>query len=191
MELIKSVIRPYLAPLAVSFALIVIHLQPSLHSHLIVLQEGFLAQSWRLLTTHLVHLNSYHLLTNIFGLLLVAVIFRDYVYGRMMINVMIFSGLFAALFALSLGDQHVFVGFSGVLHGLVAYAGVMMLKHTQKLGFAVLALLVAKLVFDMMNAEAIDPWLNAQIAYLAHLGGALGGLIAVQTLRRRQPNSTR
>ncbi|RUO36416.1 rhombosortase [Aliidiomarina sanyensis] len=187
MQSIQSLFRPYLAPTGVIFALVLIHFLPGLHPYLVLTEDGLLAQAWRLLTTHLVHLNTYHLVTNILGLFLAAVVLRKYVFGRTMLNVMVFAGLFAALLPLAFSEQPVFVGFSGILHGLVAYAGIVMVKQGQKVGFAVLALLIAKLVLDMAGADTVDPWLNAQVAYLAHLGGALGGVIAVPSLQKRQP----
>ncbi|TRW49669.1 rhombosortase [Aliidiomarina halalkaliphila] len=180
-----SSLRPYLAPTIVALILIVIHAIPSIHPILSLQPEGVFTQAWRLFTTHLVHLNTNHLLMNVLALILVAIIFRPVVHGRLLVNVMAFAALFAALIPLILSDAPYFVGFSGITHGIVAYAGVLLVRQQNRWGFFVLAGLVAKLVIDMMSAGQYNPYIGSEIAYLAHLGGALGGVLAVPGLRRR------
>ncbi|WP_194755736.1 rhombosortase [Aliidiomarina indica] len=185
MNSLISLLRPYLAPAIIVLVLFVIHILPATHAALSLQQEGVFSQAWRLFTTHLVHLNSFHLFMNVLAFILVAIIFKPVVHGRLLVNVVAFSALFAALLPLVLSDTPYFVGFSGIIHGIVAYAGAVMVRRKNKWGFAVLAGLVAKLVVDMMGAGQYDPYLDAEIAYLAHLGGALGGLVAVPGLQRR------
>ncbi|MCL4409842.1 rhombosortase [Aliidiomarina haloalkalitolerans] len=178
-------LRFLLAPVVIALLCVVIHLQPQWHNYLTLSENSLLAQPWRIFTTHLVHLNIQHLAMNLVALLLLAIIFRQQVQGRLLVNVMVISALFATIVPIAVSQEYLFVGLSGVLHGVVVFAGVTMTKQGNKIGFIVLAAVVVKLIFDMTLNSGYQDWLGAEVAYLCHLGGAIGGALAVPGLRRR------
>ncbi|MCL5255023.1 MAG: rhombosortase [Gammaproteobacteria bacterium] len=177
--------RFLIAPVAIAVICVLIQFQPQWHDYLTLSEDGLLAQPWRIFTTHLVHLNLQHLLLNLAALLLLAVIFRQQLQGRLLVNVMVISALFATIVPIAVSQEYLFVGLSGVLHGIAVYAGVLLTKQGNKFGFVVLAAVVVKLVLDMTINSGYQDWLGAEVAYLTHLGGAIGGALAVPGLRRK------
>lgn len=178
-------LRFLLAPAVIALICVVISLQPQWHNYLALTEDGLLAQPWRVFTTHLVHLNDQHLLMNLVALFLLAVIFRQQAQGRLLVNVMVISALFATIVPIAVSQEYLFVGLSGVLHGIAVFAGVTMAKQGHKVGFVVLAAVVVKLIVDMTVQSGYQDWLGAEVAYLSHLGGAIGGALAVPGLRRK------
>lgn len=138
-------------------------------------------QIWRVFTGHFVHLNLSHALLNATGILLLAVVLaRD-------IPLRYWWTLIAlAPFVISLGlwlrqPQLVsYVGFSGVLHGLL-YLGVLrMLLVAPMLAGTVLLLLVGRQVWE--QTAAYDPdylrsLIHGRVMPDAHLFGALTGAV--------------
>ncbi|WP_113905956.1 rhombosortase [Aliidiomarina celeris] len=143
-------------------------------------------QPWRIFTTHLLHINEMHLLFNLLGLWLLVILFREKIPGRTLLNVVLISALFATLSSVYIGNDASFIGLSGVLHGIFAYGAIQMLHSERRFAFLLIVALVAKLVWDMLNAGENVAWLDhSTVAYWCHLGGALGGVIAVPALKKK------
>jgi rhomboid family GlyGly-CTERM serine protease len=150
-------------------------------------------EGWRLVTAHLVHYDATHLAWNLLGLGLVAWLFaREYgTRGWLVI-------LAASTAAVDLGflvfepRLQWYVGFSGVLHGLMA-AGLLawLLRGPDVLTLLVAALFVAKLGWEHF-AGALPftaGTLGLPVIHQAHTYGAIGGLLAGAALcwrRQRQ-----
>lgn len=181
----KQRISFLLAPALLAIILIAIHLSNEAQQWLTLSEDNLLTQPWRIFTTHLVHLNDQHLWVNVAALMLIAILLRDYVRGRLLMNVMMISALGASLVPILLTQDYDFVGLSGVLHGIFVYVGVSTLRTQRPLGVAILTVMVIKLGVDMVLAVDESFWLGAQVAYLCHVGGAIGGALAVTGLRRK------
>lgn len=179
-----------LAPAVVSAVMLVIYFMPAVEPWLTLEQNLLFSQPWRIFTTHLVHLHATHLLVNLLALLAIAIIVRRWVHGRIFVNVMLFSALGATLLPVILQQDYQFVGLSGVLHGILVYAGIIVLRTNRPLGSTILLMVIAKLAIDLIFAGTESSWLGAQVAYLCHVGGAIGGAIAVPALRPRQARSS-
>ena len=173
------------APCLVIAVMLAIFFVPDIKPWLVLTENGVLSQPWRIFTTHLVHLNSTHLAVNCIALLAIAIIFRDHVKGRLLINVMLISALAATLVPVLLAQDYAFVGLSGVLHGIVVYGGLLIMRTQRPIGVAILLVVIVKLVIDLMLAGTENVWLGAEVAYLCHVGGAIGGALAVPGLRRK------
>lgn len=147
--------------------------------------ERLFSEPWRILGAHFVHLNFAHLISNLLAFIAVCLIFAPVMQGRVLLNVVLFSALFAALVPYLLGEQAQFAGFSGVIHGLISFATCQMALQKRKAGYVMLALLALKLCAEWFLPLPTSIWLGADIAPAAHLGGAVGGLVAVIALRPR------
>lgn len=136
-------------------------------------------EAWRLVTGNLVHASGRHLLLNLAGLCLVALLFPDEYSRREWSLIAIASAL-----AIALGlwwaspDVTWYVGLSGVLHGVLA-AGAIGWWRSRMRGMATLlgAILIAKLVGEQFfGALSWSGDLNVIVD--AHLYGACGGAMA-------------
>lgn len=148
-------------------------------------------QWWRLFTGHFVHLNVSHAIMNAAGTLLLALVLREELPARHW-----WALVLAAPLLISLGlwwrqpDLVSYVGFSGVLHGLL-YCGVLrLLPRAPVLALGVLAFLVARQGWE--QTAAYDPdylrgLIGGRVMPDAHLFGALAGLaFGLWTLARQR-----
>lgn len=136
---------------------------------------------WLLFTGHFVHLNWNHWALNMAGLAVVAFFFSPYGNLWQWLWVIVLSALFVGLGIYWRNpDLHTYVGLSGVLHGLFIYGAMRETRRYPASGYALLALLVGKLIWEFMNgplpgSESIT---GGRVATDAHLYGALGGGLA-------------
>jgi rhomboid family GlyGly-CTERM serine protease len=171
-------------PCLILALMIALHFYPIPLSSVDYNYDQLFAEPWRLLSAHFVHLHFTHMLSNALMFALISFLFRAYIAGRVLLNVVLFSAVFAALVPWLVGQQTSFVGLSGVLHGILAFAAVIMLQRGNRWGIAVLVGLGIKVLLDLV-LDRNAPWLGAEIAAYAHLGGLLGGLIAIPGTRKR------
>lgn len=136
---------------------------------------------WRLVTAHFVHLGVGHLWLNLVALALLALLVEDALASGEWL-----AATAAAVFAIDLGlyafDQEVawYVGLSGVLHGYAAAGALLLAARGERIGFALLTGLIAKIAWEQ-HAGAISfsaAATGGPVVVAAHLYGAIGGLAA-------------
>lgn len=146
--------------------------------------------AWRLVTGHLVHADAVHLGWNLLGVALVALLFaRDY---RPLQWVAV---LLASLLAVDVGflllepQLEWYVGFSGVLHGLMAAGLLAWLRQSRDpLTWLVTGLFAAKLAWEHVAGPLpfTSESLSLPVVHEAHTYGAMGGLLAALWFARRR-----
>jgi rhomboid family GlyGly-CTERM serine protease len=150
-------------------------------------------QWWRLVTGHLVHADARHLGWNLLGLALVWWLFANQYTVRAWVAILLASTVaIDAGFLVLMPDLEWYVGFSGVLHGMMA-AGLLawLVRTRDPLTWLVAVLFAAKLVWE----HAVGPLplaarsMQMPVIHEAHSFGALGGLLAAAVLlaRRAEP----
>lgn len=178
-------------PLALAAALLLVHWLggPAAAALRYERQAVLAGEAWRLVTGHLVHADLAHLGWNLLGVAIVGLLFaRDYT-GREWLVVLLASTAAASLGFLLLEPQlDWYVGFSGVLHGLMAAGLVAWLRTSRDaLTWIVTALFAAKLAWEH-HAGALPftaASLSLQVVHEAHTYGAIGGGLAGLWLTRR------
>lgn len=145
-----------------------------------------LEQPWRLLTGHLVHLGSSHLLLNLAGLALIAWVFAPGLAALQWLWL-----LFVSVFAIDLGfwllepQLEWYVGLSGVLHGLLLGAALLDDGLERRMRWFLVAVVVAKLLWEQwagalpFTAEAA----GGPVVVAAHWYGGIGGVMAAVSWR--------
>lgn len=145
--------------------------------------------AWRLVSGHLVHADAAHLGWNVLGVALVALLFaRDYRPLQWLV-VLLASLLAANLGFLVLEPQlEWYVGFSGVLHGLMAAGLVAWLRHARDpVTWLVTGVFAAKLAWEHFAGPLpfTSGSLTLPVVHEAHTYGAVGGLLAALWLARQ------
>ncbi len=145
-------------------------------------------QWWRLLTGHFIHTNVYHLMLNLAGLLLVYLSFMGQIKWQESALVILILCLSISI-CLGIRDHIVYYGFSGVLHGYLAY---LLLRHfsiSPKLHLAVVCGLILKVVLEsfslLSSTEATAALIDAPVATQSHAYGILTGLCLSMILKVR------
>ena len=137
---------------------------------------------WRLLSGHWVHLGALHLLADAAGLVLLWALYaRELSPGAW---VWVLACVTAAIDAgLWWGEPGVqwYVGISGLLHGAWAAGAAAAARRGQRQGWIMLAALAAKLAFEQ-RAGASLLMAGLPVVTMAHVYGAIGGVLAVAAL---------
>lgn len=135
---------------------------------------------WRFYSGHFVHLNLAHALLNSVGTLLMAVIFCREISRRQWWLVVLSAPL-----AISLGlwlrnsPMYSYAGFSGVLHALLYFGVLRMLKAAPWLAGMVLLLLAGRQIWEQTSAydpDYLRGLIGGRVMPDAHLFGGLAGL---------------
>jgi rhomboid family GlyGly-CTERM serine protease len=142
-------------------------------------------QYWRLLSGHLLHSNSWHLLMNLGGLLLAMLLHGQYFsarsFGLYVTGSMLLLSL--ALYCFS-PDISIYVGLSGILHTLLTLGAVRDIQQKLTTGWLLLAGIIGKVSYEQWqgpDAELAE-LINASVAIDAHLYGAIIGLLCAGTV---------
>ena len=134
-------------------------------------------QWWRLATCHFAHLSAAHLLLNLLGLVLLALLFPRHYTGLEWLLIAVAAMVaIGAGFVLNEPQLVWYVGLSGVLHGCLAAGALAWWRDgTRTLAVTLAALLAGKLLLEQWRgASALAG--DVPVIVDAHLYGALGGL---------------
>jgi rhomboid family GlyGly-CTERM serine protease len=139
-------------------------------------------QYWRLLTGHFVHLGITHLLLNMAGLVLVWLLVGRHfttLQWIMVVSVTLATQSFCFWFI----DEFLlwYVGFSGVLHGLLLAGAIRGYKTMPSESVIITVIVIGKLAYEQLagplpGSESVS---GGDVVVNAHLFGAIGGAIAV------------
>lgn len=156
----------------------------SLQYDRLAIQQG---EWWRLFTAHWLHLSWLHLLMNALGLLLCF-----YIGGRGLRTAEILAylpfallGTAAALFFWA-GDLFLYVGLSGVLHGLLWLSLLRTPHYSGMWRWVFMLVVIGKVGWEQSSAYddmALAGWLGGRVEARAHLAGLLTGMIWALALR--------
>lgn len=138
---------------------------------------------WRLITGHLVHGSTQHLVLNVLGLGVIAALFpREFSLRGWLVVAALSMAVIDLGFVLWEPQLEWYVGLSGVLHGVLAAGAIAWWRHESK-GFALAltAILIAKLAWEQWRG-ALPLSGDMPVIVDAHLYGAVGGALAAAVL---------
>ena len=148
-------------------------------------------EAWRLVTGHLVHADMVHLGWNVLGVLIVAfLVARDYSWRQWLVILGVSIATTDLGFLLLEPRLEWYVGFSGVLHGLMAAGLVAWLRTSRDaITWIVTGLFAAKLAWEHFAGPLpfTAASLELPVVHEAHTYGAIGGALAGLWLTRRMP----
>ncbi len=144
----------------------------------VAIEQG---QWWRILTCHLVHLNHWHLLLNLSGLLLCGYFFEDLLDRARLWAWLLFCGITTGVALLILDPQlQHYVGLSGILHGLLVLCLLMGWRGNPVLHSVVLAVIIGRIISEHLPGYDVDylqGWIDGRVYVNAHLYGAVSGAL--------------
>jgi rhomboid family GlyGly-CTERM serine protease len=150
-------------------------------------QRGQVAagQWWRLLTGCYVHLGLYHMTMNQLGFLTWQVLFGSRYSIRawllLVVSTSLANGIMLYLFLTPLAF---YAGFSGVLHGLVAFSALLDYRRT-RINIYIFAALWIKIIHEhtpLYDTNYLQTHMHAPVIVSAHLYGAIYGSILALVL---------
>jgi rhomboid family GlyGly-CTERM serine protease len=187
--------RAWRAPLALALVLVAIQLLGGPASEALPYNRAAIlsgGEYWRLVTAHLLHYDLTHLAWNLAGLALVAWLFASEFDRRGWITILVASTVAVDLGFLACEPQlEWYVGFSGVLHGLMA-AGLCAWLWRKPDGLTALVAVLFALKLGWEHLLGALPFTASTLAiaviHQAHTYGAIGGAAAaLGLLWRRRP----
>lgn len=170
---------PYLLLAAVAIILFVLPqpVQQYLEYNRAAIADG---QLWRLLSGHLLHSNSYHLLMNMAGLMVMMLI-HGALAQRLALwwQYLIFSAVISVALWFFSPQIQLYVGLSGVLHGLLCFGAVLDIRQGYRSGYLILVGVAAKIITEQYFGPDADlsAKIAAEVAIDAHLYGAIAGIV--------------
>ncbi|MGL4474128.1 MAG: rhombosortase [Shewanella sp.] len=134
---------------------------------------------WQIFSANILHTNAWHLAMNLAGLLIIMTLFPWRLSLKNLWTLFLLLSLIQGIglfwfYPTTLG----FVGLSGILHGLFAYAVVQDLRRKDKWGVILLMAVAAKIIAEQtLGPQALSSQLiGARVADESHLIGAIAGL---------------
>jgi len=151
-------------------------MQPALEFNRELINNGEL---WRLLTGNFLHTNSWHLLFNVAGLVLLQLLFGQYFTAKALVwfTVINASAVGLLLFYFS-PDIIYYVGLSGYLHGLFVAGCLREIQSGIKTSYLLLFGVTGKIYYEQTSGASaqMSELINANVAVDAHLYGAIAAL---------------
>lgn len=150
--------------------------------------ESFWARS---LLTQFIHLGWIHLALNLAGLAILTWGFSHLLKPSQWTGLMGISLVWVALYIAFIEPLSWYCGLSGALHMQFVVCLALAFRQSAGIGlrawplWVMLLGLLAKLLLELDPATATDPSVGGPVAYAAHRGGALGGLLVFITLATR------
>lgn len=136
-------------------------------------------QGWRLLTGHFVHLGWYHTALNAAGLVVLVLLCPQPLSLRIWLQrlLALSLGISLCLYALVPGLR-LYVGLSGVIHGLFLLGLVPQALRRDRIAALALLYLVGKLVYEQLAGAPLsdEAAIGGRVITQAHLYGSLVGL---------------
>jgi rhomboid family GlyGly-CTERM serine protease len=182
-----SVIRSNAIAVMLFFILILLHLlqaklQPIFEFDRSAIYDG---QWWRLLTGHLFHTNTWHLLMNLGGYVLIMLLHGAYYSNRRFLLNLLLGNLLIALALLGWSpDISLYVGLSGWLHALLVCGCCIDIERHWSSGWLILFAVFGKVLWEQWQGASAEvvTLIGADVATDAHLYGAIVGLLLYLTM---------
>jgi len=157
-------------------------------------EQIFAGQWWRLFTGHVLHISWLHFLMNTLGLVLIQLLFFPMFSSPFRLLLLILLSMSGIDFGLILFNPDIkwYVGFSGVLHGMIAAGSLMLIYRHGIKNAGLLILLILKLLWEQFigPVPGSEDWTGAAVITDAHLYGAISGGLFVSLFKKHLISDT-
>lgn len=134
-------------------------------------------QWWRIVTGNFAHTNIYHLTMNLLGLWIICFIFRTHLKVKSFCCILLCLSTLIGI-SLLFTSIDIYVGLSGVLHGIFAYYALVEYRQGNKSSIWLVIGVVVKVLWEQVfgSQTGSEGLIGASVATSAHLCGVIGGL---------------
>jgi rhomboid family GlyGly-CTERM serine protease len=135
---------------------------------------------WRLITGNFNHTNIYHLLLNIAGLTVIAGLHHTYFSSKAFISLIVYLSITIGLCILWLSPETLlYVGLSGVLHGLLIVGAIIDVGKKHYSGYLLIIGVIGKVVSEQLfqSPTQVSELIEATVLTEAHLYGLIAGIV--------------
>mgnify|MGYP000135582283 CR=1 FL=1 len=136
---------------------------------------------WRLFSAHFVHLSLPHLLGNTLGVLLLGYIADSALNNRLGLILLLWCCAVVGVGLFAYADYlQRYVGFSGVLHGLLLVAPFISSFYSRPIAISILMVIVCKVIWEQTpfyDGAELAGLIGGRVEVNAHALGAIAGLI--------------
>ena len=143
-----------------------------------------LREPWRIISGHLIHGSWSHLLINLINIVLLRLVFREWLPVKKWLGFIVFSAVFISLGLWLASTLQTYVGFSGIFHGLLLYLllryqSLTAHKSIRILLISVAVLLTGKVVYEQVlgASQQLAHFIGMTVAIDAHLLGVVSGFL--------------
>jgi len=147
-------------------------------------------QLWRLVSANFVHTNFYHALMNGVGLLFTYAIFKYSISEKhWFLSIAVFVVSVTCFLLLLSPSTLWYMGFSGILHALLAFGFASNVYQKQLVHLLPLSLLTVKVLLeqvDVLNQDRLEGIIGAAVLVDSHLYGYISGVLLASTLYLKQ-----
>jgi len=165
----------------VSLACVLLFLLPLPLQNAIMLHADTLNQwhLWQLFSAHLTHSNLWHLSLNIGGLWLIWLLFGEVFEIKALLFTLVACSAGLSVALLLFTDTAPYLGLSGTLHGLFAYALVRELPSKRPTTFLLMFAALYKLLYEQFGGSvaSTEALIGVRVAIDGHLWGAIIGVV--------------
>lgn len=135
---------------------------------------------WRLLTGHLVHTNTWHMLLNLSSLLFIGLLFGTLLSAKIWVGAFIFCSLAVSAAYWYITPQFIiYVGLSAALYGVIIIGALQDFKDNKLIAGALLVIVTGRVIWQQFDgaSESLADMVDSRVAIESHLYGIIAGYL--------------
>ena len=135
---------------------------------------------WRILTGHLVHTNTWHMLLNLASMLFIGLLFGTLLTAQVWVLAFLFCALAVSATYWFISPQYiVYVGLSAALYGIIIIGALQDLKHNQLIAGALVIFVTGRVIWQQFDgaSESLSDMVESRVAVESHLYGLIAGYV--------------
>ena len=135
---------------------------------------------WRILTGHLVHSNTWHMLLNLSSLMFIGLLFSSLLSGLTWALAFIFCSLVvSACYWFITPDYKIYVGLSAALYGVIIIGALQDLRDNKLIAGALLIIVTGRVIWQQFDgaSDSLAEMVDSRVAIESHLYGIAAGYV--------------
>ena len=135
---------------------------------------------WRILTGHLVHTNTWHMLLNLTSLLFIGLLFGTLLSAKVWIAAFVFCSLAVSAAYWFIAPQFIiYVGLSAALYGVIIIGALEDFNNNKLIAGALLIIVTGRVIWQQFDgaSDSLADMVDSRVAIESHLYGIVSGYV--------------